>query len=291
MTHQFNIKIAEQYGVNAAIVIECIKHWIVRDSANGEKLYEGRQWTRNRAEAFAAVFPYWNIHQIRRTIAGLVTDNILVQGFFNEDPMDRTMWLRFSDDFLRIWADSPILQIRKMHVADSQNGKSAACDDKPANLHNPPISQNCKMHVADSQNASGESAKSLGVQYIYNNTIPTTDKDGTDKTLDPIEKIEPPAPPPTDSPKKAGRAKFVPPTPEEVKAYAAGKSYPDLSTAFLNHYETVGWVYGKSHHPVKSWRAAYAQWVAREPQFRKDAGQDAGPVQQFGSGYKLQPFK
>ena len=41
---------------------------------------------------------------------------------------------------------------------------------------------------------------------------------------------------------------------------------------FIAHYEMVGWVYGKCHHPIKSWKHAVVTWKknhkAEEPKMR-----------------------
>lgn len=90
----------------------------------------------------------------------------------------------------------------------------------------------------------------------------------------------------------AARKRFDPPSTESVKAYAAKNGLRDLAEPFIDYYEANGWVQGKAMKPLKSWEAAYRQWCRREVEFKKAAGHDvSGPVQPFGSGYKLQPFK
>ncbi len=57
------------------------------------------------------------------------------------------------------------------------------------------------------------------------------------------------------------RSKFTPPTAAEVAAYAAEIQYKDLNPdQFLDHYEMVGWVVGKTRTPMKSWKAAVRTW-------------------------------
>lgn len=64
----------------------------------------------------------------------------------------------------------------------------------------------------------------------------------------------------------AKRERFTPPTLEELKAYAAEKGYKTFNAErFLGYYEANGWRVGKN--PMKSWRAAVANWVAREKEF------------------------
>lgn len=69
-----------------------------------------------------------------------------------------------------------------------------------------------------------------------------------------------------DKEKRAKRERFTPPTLEELKAYAAEKGYKTFNAErFLGYYEANGWRVGKN--PMKSWRAAVANWVAREKEF------------------------
>ena len=48
------------------------------------------------------------------------------------------------------------------------------------------------------------------------------------------------------------------PTLEEIQAYKEEKNYTFDAEEFLNYQKMVGWVYGKSKKPIKSWKAAMA---------------------------------
>lgn len=59
--------------------------------------------------------------------------------------------------------------------------------------------------------------------------------------------------------KEKGRRKtFAKPTLEEVAAYVAEKGYHFSPAAFIAHYESNGWMVGRS--PMRSWRSACATW-------------------------------
>jgi hypothetical protein len=54
---------------------------------------------------------------------------------------------------------------------------------------------------------------------------------------------------------------FTPPTIAELSAYAREIGYHGFRPqAFLDHYETIGWVLGRAHTPMVSWRAAVRTW-------------------------------
>lgn len=54
------------------------------------------------------------------------------------------------------------------------------------------------------------------------------------------------------------RSRFTKPTLEEVKTYLEEKNSPIDAEIFWNHYESKGWVIGKS--PMKSWHSAIVTW-------------------------------
>lgn len=68
---------------------------------------------------------------------------------------------------------------------------------------------------------------------------------------------------------------FVPPTLQEVAAYCAERDNGISAQDFLDHYEAVGWRYGRgAGKPIKDWRAAVRTWEARR---RADASNDPTP--------------
>jgi hypothetical protein len=92
MNHSFNIEIAKEYGVEAAIIIENLNFWIEKNKANGKHFYDGKYWTYNSAKAFSELFPYWSAPQISRILKKLEKDGILLTGNFNSSSYDRTKW-------------------------------------------------------------------------------------------------------------------------------------------------------------------------------------------------------
>ena len=116
MTHQFDISVAEKYGVEVAIMAQHFQFWIVRNKANKRHQYEGRTWTYNSARAFAELFPYWSAPQIRRILQKMVDAGIIVTGNYNPSGHDRTLWYAFSDE--SIWLN------REIHLTKSENGSN-----------------------------------------------------------------------------------------------------------------------------------------------------------------------
>jgi len=83
---------AVRYGVHAAILLFHIRWWVAKNEANGKHQHDGRTWTYNSRKAFAELFPFLSVDQIRRAMERLVDDGVLVKGNYNKSAYDRTMW-------------------------------------------------------------------------------------------------------------------------------------------------------------------------------------------------------
>ena len=116
MTHQFDVSVAEKYGVEVAIMAQHFQFWILRNRANKRHQYDGRTWTYNSARAFAELFPYWSAPQIRRILQKMIDTGIIVTGNYNPSGYDRTLWYAFFDE--SIWLN------REIHLTKSENGSN-----------------------------------------------------------------------------------------------------------------------------------------------------------------------
>lgn len=62
------------------------------------------------------------------------------------------------------------------------------------------------------------------------------------------------------------RSKFQKPTLEEVESYCDERDNAVPAQAFLDHYDSCGWVVGKGGKPMKDWRAAIRSvWEPKHP--------------------------
>lgn len=92
MTHSFDIKDAEAYGVNCAVILYNIRFWVAKNKANDKHNYDGKYWTYNSIKAFHELFPYLTEKQIRTALDKLVEVGVVQKGNYNENPYDRTSW-------------------------------------------------------------------------------------------------------------------------------------------------------------------------------------------------------
>lgn len=100
MVYQFDLDLAEQYGVEEAIMIANLMYWIRKNEANGKHYHDGRYWTYNSIEAFVTLFPFWSKKQIRRILQSLVDKEVIVLGNYNSSTYDRTTWYAFGNSML-----------------------------------------------------------------------------------------------------------------------------------------------------------------------------------------------
>ena len=68
MKHSFDAEIANEYGVEIAIMFDMFCFWISKNEANDYNFKEGRYWTFNTYEGLHKMFPYWNVQKIKRIL-------------------------------------------------------------------------------------------------------------------------------------------------------------------------------------------------------------------------------
>lgn len=100
MNHSFDVDLAVKYGLQEAIFLENLRFWILKNKANKRHFYEGRYWTYNSAQAYAALFPYWSKQQVERIIAKLKEQGVIQIGHFSSNTYDRTNWYSINDELL-----------------------------------------------------------------------------------------------------------------------------------------------------------------------------------------------
>ncbi len=97
IAHGFDTGYAIAYGVDEAIMIRNLQFFITANANRGHNFRDGRFWTYDRLEDFPKHFPYWSIKQIRRIIASLVEQEVIIKAEYNDKWSDRTQWYAFKD--------------------------------------------------------------------------------------------------------------------------------------------------------------------------------------------------
>lgn len=132
-THYFDINVAKRYGVNCAVILQNLWHWIRKNEANGMNYYDENHWTYNSTKAFADLFPYLSQKQIETALKRLRDEGIIVTGNYNEHKYDRTLWYAITEK------GKSILLTGEMEITSKGNGFDTEGEPIPninANLEN-----------------------------------------------------------------------------------------------------------------------------------------------------------
>ena len=92
MEHHFNIKIAERYGIEEAILLSNFEYWITKNKANNQNFFDGYYWTYNSKKALTLLFPYMTDRKIDYAINNLINQGLIIKGNYNKNDFDRTLW-------------------------------------------------------------------------------------------------------------------------------------------------------------------------------------------------------
>lgn len=98
MQHSFDTEVAEQYGIEAAIIIQNIQYWLTQKKANEESYHDGHHWIYNSLSAWRKLFPYMTERSIRTALETLQKEGVLIVGCYNKNTFDRTRWFAFADE-------------------------------------------------------------------------------------------------------------------------------------------------------------------------------------------------
>ena len=122
-SHYFDVHIAKLYGVNCAVILQNIWHWVSKNEANGKHFHDGYYWTYNSTKAFSKQFPYLSQRQIETALKKLRDEGILKTGNYNAMAYDRTLWYAITEK------GKSILHTGEMEFTSIVNGNNE--DVKP----------------------------------------------------------------------------------------------------------------------------------------------------------------
>ena len=76
--HSFNTAVAEDSGVEKAIILEHFVFWVRKNYANRKNIYkDGKAYTYNSAEAFAEIFTYFKARKIAELLRQMEADGLI----------------------------------------------------------------------------------------------------------------------------------------------------------------------------------------------------------------------
>lgn len=130
--HSFNIEQAKEYGMAEAVLLWSFKFWLTKNKANGHNFHEGLYWTYNSIEAYTEMFPYLTASKIRKALAHLEDEGILVSGNFNKVKFDRTKWYALTEKGWELF-DESISGNENVHLSENANGIDRNDEPIPVN--------------------------------------------------------------------------------------------------------------------------------------------------------------
>lgn len=83
-----NRKLTIILGLNDAVVLQQIAYWLEGDKAGIE--HDGRRWIYNTHEQWAEQFPFWSIETVRRSLASLQKQGLIIVRRLNAASRDQT---------------------------------------------------------------------------------------------------------------------------------------------------------------------------------------------------------
>ena len=129
--------------------------------------------------------------------------------------------------------------------------------------------QDWELTFPDFASHNGESAKKRGLEqkrkqlsrkvsakcHAEKRTKAGPEKRREEKRRDPLAKAK----------GKGAKARFSPPTVQDVLGLVQAESLPDCVGDFLDYYTSNGWKVGRN--PMRDWKAAYRGWCRRQDKF------------------------
>ena len=157
MNYVFDSRVAMEFGVDGAVMLQNLYFWTKKNEANNKHYHDGKYWTYNSAKAFSELFPFWTEKQINRILTSLEANGAIVTGNYNKVAYDRTKWYALTDLALSI------IQNGEIHFTKQGNGNDQTVkpipdintDNKPdSKPDNPPVVINNDIPQGDGAKAN-----------------------------------------------------------------------------------------------------------------------------------------
>ncbi|MFK4784365.1 hypothetical protein [Fusobacterium sp. MFO224] len=165
MNHSFNVELAEEYGIEEAILIENIAFWIKKNMTNNKNYIDGNYWVYNSYKSFNELFPYINPKKIQRVLMKLEKLNVIRSGSFNKLSYDRTKWYTIISTKVKklysLIASNDFISKDNMSNGCSQNVQCTGT--------------NCPMDTPKMSNGRGQSVQPIpDIKSVIKTDIKTT---------------------------------------------------------------------------------------------------------------------
>lgn len=144
-SYQFSVEDAVRFkSADIAAILHNLRFWLDKNKANDltkkdpedwEHIHEGRVWTYNSLDAFAALFPWLTRRKIETLLKKLADQGVIRKGNFNKKRYDRTVWYTINEP---------------EYIIDQKPEKTPKTELQPTDTN---ISPNGEMHITKRGNA------------------------------------------------------------------------------------------------------------------------------------------
>ena len=118
--HSYNVSVAADVGINAAVVFYNICFWVEENYANNRNYINGKYWTYNTVKAFRTIFPEMTGKQIEYALKKLKDGGYIESAILSEDTRDRTNWYTVCDFKKWISQNEDIQQEKEVSSENSE---------------------------------------------------------------------------------------------------------------------------------------------------------------------------
>lgn len=98
----FSALVANEVGVNGAIILQNFAFWIMKNKAQNKNYYDGHFWTYNGSKDLLKTFPFWSRRTLEYEIRKLQSNDYLRVGNYNKMSLDKTKWYSLTEKSLQL---------------------------------------------------------------------------------------------------------------------------------------------------------------------------------------------
>ena len=113
MKHYFDVEIAKECGINAAIIYENIAFWVRHNEKNGKNNRDGKFWVYQTQKEMSEHFDYLSVKQVRTALEKLETAGYIIKGNYNKHGYDKTTWYSITDKANRAEEIEPAAEVEE----------------------------------------------------------------------------------------------------------------------------------------------------------------------------------
>jgi DNA-binding PadR family transcriptional regulator len=139
--HSFSVDVAKEVGVNAAILLQSIKWWCLKNRANEKHYHDGLYWTYNSVKAWQKLYPYLGKKAIDNALKKLERLGYIAVGNYNKSAYDKTKWYAITQSGLALFDETVVTQKGEMdfpkgEMEEPQKGNGEDQKGKPIPVTN-----------------------------------------------------------------------------------------------------------------------------------------------------------